>query len=76
VGGRLRAAAVAAATVGGVLFAWPLSGAALNPARAFGPALVSGTWSAWWVGWVGPLAAAALAALAVRALAPEDPGPA
>jgi MIP family channel proteins len=41
-----------------------LTGAALNPARAFGPALVSGHWVAhivWWIGpIVGALAAAAL----------------
>ncbi len=33
----------------------PLTGAALNPVRAFGPALVSGNWLGQAVWWVGPL---------------------
>ena len=49
------------------LFAWlvwweaPLSGASANPARSFGPALISGLWSDLWIYIVAPLAGAALA---------------
>jgi glycerol uptake facilitator-like aquaporin len=39
----------------GTLVGGPLTGAALNPARAFGPALASGHWSSHLVYWIGPL---------------------
>lgn len=45
-----------------VLVAGPLSGAALNPARAFGAACASGVWTAHWVYWLGPLLGGAAAA--------------
>jgi MIP family channel proteins len=45
----------------GALVVGPLTGAALNPARAFGPALVSWTWHEQAVYWIGPLAGGALA---------------
>lgn len=41
----------------------PLTGAAVNPARAFGPALRTGVWTAQAVWWIGPIIGAALAAL-------------
>lgn len=39
----------------GVLVSGPLTGAALNPARAFGPALVANAWISQLVFWVGPI---------------------
>jgi len=75
----------------GMLLAYPLTGGSFNPARAFGPELISNTWSDAWIYYVGPLAGGAIAALLydevyLRSAAPvvpvgppetgvEEPGP-
>ena len=60
---RLGGIAVGLAAAMGVLMGGRLTGAAMNPARAFGPALATATWGGQWVYWAGPLAGGAVAAL-------------
>jgi aquaporin Z len=57
-----------------ILAAGPLTGAAMNPARSFGPALVDGSWDDWWVYWVGPVIGAVLAALLYHYVFAEEEG--
>jgi len=59
----------------GIFVGGPLTGAAMNPARAFGPAIVSGIWRAHAAYWIGPVAGALAAAVLWRLVAPrEEPG--
>jgi aquaporin Z len=58
--------AIAALGVGGYialagLWAAPVSGVSMNPARSFGPALASGYWTSYWVYLVGPVTGALIA---------------
>jgi len=46
-----------------ILFGGPLTGAAMNPARTFGPALASSHWNNHAVYWIGPLIGGAAAGL-------------
>ena len=68
--------AAAAIAIGGTvgldaLFGGPITGASMNPARSFGPALASGTWTHFWIYVVGPVAGAALGALAYQFIREE-----
>jgi aquaporin TIP len=46
-----------------ILIGGAFSGASMNPAIAFGPALVSWSWASHWVYWAGPLIGGGLAAI-------------
>src|SRR5919199_1666749 len=63
-----------------VLMGGPLTGAAMNPARAFGPELVENFWGSCWIYYVGPALGALVAAIAyeflyLRPLEPAVVGP-
>lgn len=69
----------AALAIGGTvgleaMFAGPISGASMNPARSLAPALVSGTWTEQWVYLVGPLVGAFLGAFAYQFIRGEQAG--
>ena len=74
--GALSAVAVGAYIALAGLWASPVSGAVMNPARAFGPALVRGDFAHFWVYVAGPFGGALLAVLAAFVLRGPggDPG--
>ena len=68
--------AAAAIAIGGTigldaLFGGPVTGASMNPARSFGPALASGEWQDFWVYVIGPVVGAAIGALAYQVVRVE-----
>lgn len=64
--GQASALAIGATVALEALFAGPISGASMNPARSLGPALVSLTWTAQWVYVSAPFVGAAAGALLYR----------
>ncbi|MBA3608799.1 MAG: aquaporin [Chthoniobacterales bacterium] len=67
--------------VGGVialeaLFAGPICGASMNPARSLGPAVVSGHWGALWIYLLAPVGGAFLGVIICRAVRDDAFGPA
>jgi aquaporin-4 len=68
---KKAAAGMAGIAIGGMIFlihlvGVPLTGASVNPARTFGPALVSGYWNDHWIYWVGPIVGAVIAGLVMQ----------
>ena len=63
-----------------VFMGGPVTGAAMNPARAFGPELVENFWGSCWIYYLGPAIGAVIAALGyewlyLRPLRPAPVGP-
>jgi MIP family channel proteins len=66
--GALKPASLGFLTIGvsatvASLFGTALTGASMNPARSFGPALMAGAWNHQWLFWIGPLVGALIAGL-------------
>jgi MIP family channel proteins len=58
----------------GILCGGPLTGAAMNPARAFGPELVANFWRSYtWIYYIGPAVGAVVAALLYELLFLREP---
>lgn len=47
----------------------PISGTSTNPARTFGPAVISGRWDGWWIYWIGPMVGMVIAIAVCGSLA-------
>ncbi|KAI5097407.1 aquaporin-8-like [Silurus meridionalis] len=55
-----------------VLAGGAVSGACMNPARAFGPAAVANYWTYHWIYWVGPMTGALLTAILIRLMLGDE----
>lgn len=73
-----QAALAVGVTVGlNSIFGGPISGASMNPARSFGPALAAWNWGEHWIYWTAPFVGAGLGAVAynlVRGMKGEKAG--
>ena len=72
--------AAAAIAIGGTvgldaLFGGPVTGASMNPARSFGPALAAWEWTDFWLYVLGPLIGATIGALTYQLVRGEHPAP-
>ncbi len=70
--GQAAALAIGANVGLEALFAGPISGASMNPARSLGPALIGWTWTAQWVYMLAPFLGAAAGAYVYRLLLAEE----
>ena len=70
-GPKIGGLAIGLAVAADILVGGPLTGAAMNPARWFGPAVAAGAYADWYVWWIGPLIGAAAAALLYRSTLAE-----
>lgn len=72
-GRRVAGLAIGSTVTLDILFGGPLTGAAMNPARVFGPAVAAQFWKAHYVYWIGPLIGGAAAGLVYRIFIERKP---
>lgn len=70
--GAAAAIAIGGTVALGALFGGSVTGASMNPARSFGPALAAGEWGQLWIYLIGPLGGAAAGALAYQLVRGES----
>jgi MIP family channel proteins len=68
---KIGGLAIGLAVAADILVGGPLTGAAMNPARWFGPAVAAGAYADWYVWWIGPAIGATVAALIYRSTLAE-----
>jgi aquaporin TIP len=72
-GRRVAGLAIGATITLDILFGGPLTGAAMNPARVFGPAVAANFWKSHYVYWVGPLIGGGLGGVIYRVFIERKP---
>ena len=65
---------ISATVMVNALWGGPIGGASMNPARSFGPALISGIWGAQWIYWIAPCLGAILGALTYQLIREPSAG--
>lgn len=73
-GRRVAGLAIGSTITLDILFGGPLTGAAMNPARVFGPALAASYWKAHYVYWIGPLIGGAAGGFVYSMFIEKNPG--
>lgn len=71
--GETAAIAIGLTVALDALWGGPISGASMNPARSFGPALIAAVGEHQWIYWVAPLVGATLGAVVYEVLRGENP---
>lgn len=72
-GRRVAGLAIGATITLDILFGGPLTGAAMNPARVFGPAVAANFWKDHYVYWIGPMLGGALGGFVYRLFIERKP---
>jgi MIP family channel proteins len=73
--GQAAAIAIGGTVLLDAMFGGPITGASMNPARSFGPALASDTWQHYWIYVAGPLLGATAGAFIYELMRGERPRP-